>query len=258
MRVSELHIYPVKSLGGISLQQSPVTARGLAHDRCYMLVDRNNRFISQRSHPVLALFRLALTASGFSVDFGSQRLPLPFTMSGPMETVSIWEDEAQTVLAPSLCHEWFSDMLGEAVRLVYMPDSTQRFVDRRYAANNETVSFADGYPLLLISQASLDLLNEKLAVPLGMDRFRPNIVINGTRPHAEDEMDAFRINDAVFKRVKPCARCVITTINQQTGEKMREPLATLATYRQHDHKILFGQNVLCLEEGVISVADIVY
>jgi uncharacterized protein YcbX len=151
--------------------------------------------------------------------------------------------------------QWLSEQLNLQVKLVMMPESTQRKADPRYAKNEENVSFADGFPYLLISQASLDHLNELLEEPIVMQRFRPNFVVTGTSPHAEDDWKSIQIGTLFFDLVKPCARCVLTTIDPETAQKGKEPLKTLATYRRVGNKILFGQNVVTKQNGLVKQGD---
>ena len=217
-----------------------------------MLVDENGTFLTQRTVHELALFKIKLIETGFEITFKNQSLELPFAIRGDQIQVSIWDDQVEAVLAADKYNHWFSNALKRPVRLVYMPDDCERPVNTKYADNDEQVSFADAYPVLLLSEASLDLLNSKLDEPLGMDRFRPNIVVNGLNPHAEDQLATFDIDRVMFKTAKPCARCVVTTINQQTLKTSKEPLATLAKYRMQDNSINFGVNVICLSEGQIS------
>jgi hypothetical protein len=153
--------------------------------------------------------------------------------------------------------EWFSRMLSFRCRLVYMPDSSHRLVDQQYAHRQEVTSFSDAFPLLLIGQASLDDLNKRLPSPLPMDRFRPNIVFSGGEPYQEDNMPHFQISGISFFGVKPCARCVITTIDQSTAGKSKEPLRTLNGYRARNNKIYFGQNLLFGGVGKICVNDVI-
>jgi uncharacterized protein len=251
VQVSQLYIYPVKSLGGIALEQALITGRGLQYDRRYMLVDEHNIFITQRTLHKMALFGLRMGDEGFVISYEGEELMLPFSVTGEEITVTVWDDTVQATLAGLHYNEWFSRQLQQPVKLVYMHENSARPVNTRYADNGEQVSFADAYPVLLISDASLELLNSKLPEPIGMDRFRPNIVISGMQPHEEDNLTFFTINNIRFKAAKPCARCVVTTINQQTLQVSKEPLATLARYRLNDHKINFGENVICLEEGMI-------
>lgn len=258
MHLLALYIYPIKSLGGISLTRSRVTRRGLQYDRRYQLVDAQGTFLTQRNLPQLALFvtRLLPGEEGFGVTYGAETLALPWALTaGPRTTVTVWDDAVEAIVAPEEVNSWFSARLQQPVRLVYMPDDSHRPVSAKYAVDNEPVSFADGYPVLVISDASLAHLNAQLAEPIGMDRFRPNMVVQASTPHQEDLLQYFRLGGLAFKGVKPCARCVVTTINQQTATKGKEPLATLARYRSVDNKILFGQNVLCLAEGWVSVGE---
>jgi uncharacterized protein YcbX len=151
--------------------------------------------------------------------------------------------------------EWFSEFLGISCKLVAMTERSIRPVAKEYAVNNDVVSFADGYPFLLISEATLDDLNSRLATPVPMKRFRPNLVVKGCEPFAEDTWKEIQIGDAKFYVVKPCARCTIPTVDIETGEKGVEPLRTLATYRNFENKVLFGQNLLPASNGTLSVGD---
>lgn len=257
MQVSQIFIYPIKSLGGIELKQSLVTQRGLQHDRRYMLVDENGLFISQRTIHKMALFKLSLVDDGFNVQYENQFVKVPFSITGITQKVTIWDDVVDAVIATDDLNNWFSLHLNKNVKLVYLHNQSVRPVNPKYANNNEQVSFADGYPLMMITEASLNLLNSKLKKPIGVDRFRPNLVLSGAEPHSEDELRNFKIGTAQFKVAKPCARCVVTTINQQTLQTGKEPLATLAKYRKVGDNVNFGVNVICLKEGDISVGDTV-
>ncbi|WP_134092019.1 MOSC domain-containing protein [Olivibacter sp. XZL3] len=258
LTISELFVYPIKSLGGVSLRQAHVTDRGLQYDRRWMLIDSQNRFLTQREYPQMALLTVLIGADGLSVvhpEMGTIRIPFESAYSDA-EEVRIWEDCCTAVLMGSDFDAWFSEALGMNCRLVYMPDSTERQVDQRYAAKGAITSFSDAYPFLLIGQASLDDLNRRLETPLPMNRFRPNIVFTGAEPFEEDRMNHIRIGDKIdFYGVKLCARCVMTTIDQQSGEKSKEPLKTLASYRSKNKKILFGQNLVHQGNGTIEVGD---
>ncbi|MET0395027.1 MAG: MOSC N-terminal beta barrel domain-containing protein [Chitinophagaceae bacterium] len=261
LRVSELFVYPVKSLGGISLPAAELTDRGFRYDRRWMLVDEQHRFLTQRQYPQMALLQPVITGEGIRIhnrqDAG-EKILLPFTASGETLDVQIWDDRCSAVAVGRVADEWFSRALQMNCRVVFMPDESLRRVDPAYALHgNDFSAFSDDYPLLLISQASLDDLNSRLAAPLPMDRFRPNMVITGSHPYEEDEMAHFTIRGIDFYGVKPCSRCVVTTIDQQTGEKQPEPLRTLASYRRRNNKILFGQNVLCNQPGTVQVGDAV-
>jgi uncharacterized protein len=262
LQISELYIYPIKSVGGIAKETVEITNTGLKHDRRWMLVDDNNIFLSQRTYPQMALLQPTETANGIVVTYKNnpqQSITIPFYNEGKNTIqVSIWDDVCEAIEVSILCNKWFSEILQTNCKLVYMPDDTKRLVDKRYAANNEVTSFSDGYPILIIGQTSLDHLNEKLDEPIPMDRFRPNIVFTGGHAHIEDEMELFTINDLNFLGVKPCSRCVMTTINQQNIKKGKEPLKTLATYRTKNNKIYFGQNVLQQQNGNIAIGNKLY
>jgi uncharacterized protein YcbX len=237
-----------------------VTDRGLEHDRRWMLVDGNNWFLTQRELPRMSLLQVRLNADGLSVHHKhtGESIQIPFTPTGALCTVTVWDDTCDAQYVDKSADEWFSRMLSISCRLVYMPESTQRKVDPNYAQGEEITSFSDGYPLLLIGQSSLDDLNHKLPQPITMERFRPNIVFTGGAPFQEDEMTAFNIAGITFYGVKPCARCAIPTIDLNTGEKGKEPLKTLSGYRQRNKKIYFGQNLLfdkTTKPGQISVGD---
>ncbi|WP_460908687.1 MOSC domain-containing protein [Spirosoma areae] len=260
MTISELRIYPIKSLGGISVSEVIVEEKGFRHDRRFMLVSPAGEFMTQRTNHHMALIDVAIQRSDVSGERLHVRhrnrpddvLELPLAVDAPTETmlVTIWDSKAvpaQTVSAEA--DQWFTNALGKPCRLVFMPETTHRAVEPAYARANDAVSFADGYPYLLIGRASLDHLNQRLAEPITMLRFRPNIVVDGSLPNEEDAWNVFKMGDIDFYGVKPCARCVLTTINPETGAKGKEPLQTLATYRQWKSKILFGQNVLVKSTG---------
>ncbi len=259
LTISELYIYPIKSLGGIALDKATLIERGFEHDRRWMLVDADNQFLSQREVNAMALLKVQLTAQGLLITNSGvpgEELLVPF-LPTITETgmVTVWSSHCRAQRVSDEADDWFSKQLGFPCKLVYMPDTTRRYVDGRYAHNKEITSFSDGYPLLLIGQASLDDLNNRLETPLPMNRFRPNIVFTGGAAFQEDYMKHFEINGITFFGVKPCSRCVMTTINQQTAEKAKEPLKTLSTYRMKNKKIYFGQNLLHQGTGVVSIGD---
>ena len=259
MYLREINIYPIKSLGGISLQKAEVQQTGLQHDRRWMLVDEKGQFLSQRTLACMAMLQVSLMQDGLLISpkkNSLQPLFIPFNASTRKElAVSIWDDVCTAVEVSAEANEWFTHALGVKAQLAYMPESTQRFADNNYAKNNEIVSFADGYPLLMVGQSSLDDLNERLPSPILMKRFRPNLVFCGGTPFCEDSFKEFRVGEVTFNAVKPCARCVMTTINQEDGTKGQEPLRTLATYRTKGNKILFGQNLLQNNRGTIQIGD---
>lgn len=263
MFLSEINIYPIKSLGGIPLKSSIVEERGLQYDRRWMLVDEKNQFLTQRDYPQMARFHIDLENEGFvNVSFNRKSLAIPLLINSEKTVnVKIWSSRVKAKYYADEVNEWFSENLQAKCRLVLMPEETKRKVNPIYAVRKyeDTVSFADGYPFLLIGENSLADLNGKLEKSLPMNRFRPNFVVSGSEAFAEDSWKKIKIGDTVFHIVKPCARCVITTINQETGEKDSvEPLKTLAKYRNKNGKVLFGCNLIAEKQGkVIKVGDAV-
>jgi len=258
MTVQDLYIYPVKSLGGIKTEKARALQRGFEFDRRWMLIDDTGKFISQRTEFQLALLRTRITENGVQISHKSKdtsiSIPFGFGSAGPVD-VSIWDDRLQAVHVSEEADEWFSEMTGKSCRFVFLPENGQRPVDPRYAANEEQVSFADAFPYLLISQASLNDVNSRMNEPVPMNRFRPNIVISNTEAFEEDTWNEIRIGEVRFKVAKPCARCVLTTVDQETAIKGKEPLATLARYRTINNKVMFGQNLIALNEGFITAGD---
>jgi len=256
--ISELLIYPVKSLGGISVKSAVLTDRGFEYDRRFMLIDSQNRFVTQREFPELAFFKTAILGDQLSMtdkrDGSSVAVPL-IAVEGEQIGVQIWDDHCQAMLLDNTIADWFSARLSQAVQLVYMPDESHRRVDPAYAGNGELTSFSDGYPVLIIGEESLKGLNARLENPIPMDRFRPNIVFSGGYPHVEDTFNTFRAGDVQLHAVKPCARCVLTTTDQETGQRTAEPLKTLSKYRSQHNKIYFGQNLLASNTGEVRLGD---
>ena len=261
LEVSELFIYPIKSLGGIAVKSAKITDRGFQYDRRWMLVDSDNRFLTQREFPQMALLQVQLSANGLHVHHKiNKTTPVNIPVDSEyneVTTVQVWSDKCKAIFVSQELDEWFSEMLSIKCRLVYMPDSSKRRVDSRYAENKEITSFTDGYPFLLIGQSSLDDLNMRLTEPLPMNRFRPNIVFTGAEPYQEDKIQHFSINDIQFYGVKLSSRCVVTTIDQDIALKSKEPLKTLAGYRQKNNNIYFGQNLLHKGEGEIRIGDVI-
>lgn len=257
LKVSEIWIYPIKSLGGIRLTSAKVMQKGLQYDRRWMLVDEQNGFLTQRVHHQMALFKLSVEKSGFTIVHNENTFFLPFENELLRQPIlsKVWDDEVTVLEVSPQASEWFSKQLGFACKLVQFPETNPRPVDERYHINHEHVSLADGYPLLIIGQNSLNDLNSRLQSPVPMNRFRPNLVFTGGKPYEEDEWRNFSVGKNKFVGVKPCSRCVLTTINQQTGEQGKEPLATLASYRKKENKIYFGQNVLAIDYDEIQEGD---
>ncbi len=257
--VQDIFVYPIKSLGGIRLSKAVVEERGFRHDRRWMLVDDAGMFITQRRHPNLALFQVDMGEGGLTVFYkngNGTSVKIPFDVAvGPELMVTVWDDQVLAKIVHPDLNRWFSHFLGFQVSLVVMPEAVHRKVDAKYAVHSESVSFADSMPYLLIGQESLIDLNSRLESPVPMNRFRPNIVFSGGRPYLEDSFHKIRIGELEFQIVKPCARCVMTTVDQATGEKGKEPLKTLSSYRASNGKVLFGQNAVALQAGEIKVGD---
>ncbi|MBI5946283.1 MAG: MOSC domain-containing protein [Chloroflexi bacterium] len=254
--LSNLTNYPIKACRGFDVLESRVERMGLANDRRMMLVTPDGSFLTQREHPRLALVTpqlkkdaVTLSAPNFdSIHFGIQK-------SGASIPVSIWSSkDVQAIDQGDEVAQWFSDWLGAAVRLVHFANGYKRRLNPNYAVSaDDQTGFADGYPILIIAEESLQDLNSRLDSALPMNRFRPNIVVQNCAPFAEDTWKRIRIGDVEMALVKPCPRCVVTTIDKETLEKSKEPLKTLATYRNQKGGAMFGMNVIPLNEGQIKV-----
>jgi len=260
--LSSIHVYPLKSASGIAPNEADVERRGLAGDRRWMLVDGDGTFLSQRSHPRLALIGVKRTDEGLRLTAPDQESIDVVQPGASVErrTVTVWGDAVEAALASDAAHAWCAAFLETDVRLVYMPEASRRAVDAEYATrDDDVVSFADGYPLLLTTTASLADLNDRLDAPLPMDRFRPNVVVDGTAAWAEDAWRRIRIGAVTFRAVKPCGRCAVTTTDQQTAARGKEPLKTLATFRRgaDTGMVYFGWNLIPEAPGRLRVGDAV-
>jgi uncharacterized protein YcbX len=257
LKLTQIWIYPIKGLGGISLSSALVMEKGLQYDRRLMLVDETNTAMTQREFPGMALFRssihdgqLTITRQGQSIKLDLEKPPL----SG-MVRVNVWDDTVSCFEVDPSYSQWFSDLLASPCRLVYFPEENSRPVDPRYHVNHEQVSLADAYPFLIIGQSSLDELNSRLKEPLPMNRFRPNFVFSGGTPFEEETWRNFSVGTTRFVGVKTCARCIVPTIDQDTGERAPEPLKTLSSYRKRENKVYFGQNLVALDYKSVSIGD---
>jgi uncharacterized protein YcbX len=257
MTLTALNVYPLKSAAGIALDAAELDDFGLRYDRRWMVVDGTGRFVSQREEPRLSLVRTRIGNDALFLDFdGLTTLALPLVDGSTVHRrVTVWRDTVDACDAGDEAARWLSEAFGQRCRIVHMPGNTVRAVDTRYDVGNHRVAFSDGFPLLLISQGSLDELNTRLPVPLPMNRFRPNLVVAGCAPHAEDTWRRIRIGSVDLAVVKPCARCVATTVDQATGVTGKEPLRTLATYRKEGNNVFFGQNVIHLTRGQLRIGD---
>jgi uncharacterized protein YcbX len=250
--VTALNIYPVKSCRGIPLDRARLTDAGFEHDREWMVTRPDGRFLTQRDEPRLALIQPAFEGEWLRLEApGRDPLRLPLDAAGPELEVTCWRDRCAAFDAGEEAARWLTAHLGSPARLVRFDARRSRRCNPEWTGDvAATTRFADAYPWLLISQASLDDLNSRLAVPLPMNRFRPNIVVDGLPPYGEDEVRDFVADRIRLRAVKPCDRCIITTTNQATAEREGdEPLATLRTYRFDPRLrgVLFGQNLVLVE-----------
>jgi len=254
--LASLIYYPVKACRGFNVSSWQVERMGLQDDRRMMVVTPGGRFLTQREHPRLALVTPELQGENLTLRAPEiDPVHLPVRKTGAPWSVEIWKSRGvQAIDQGEQAAEWFSDWLGQQVRLVHLAEGFQRMVNPNYAVNTDDhTSFADGYPILLISENSLDDLNARLESPLPMNRFRPNLVVKASEPFAEDRWKRIRIGGVELAIVKPCARCVVTTIDKETLERGKEPLKTLAGYRRHSLGAVFGQNAIPLKEGRLQV-----
>ncbi len=252
-----IHIYPIKGLRRVALQEAQVEPQGLAHDRRWMLVGRSGTCLSQRQVASLALLRAAVTPDGLRVSArGAPDLVVARPrVDAPRLNVTIWGDALEAACATPEADRWFTTTTGQSCRLVFMDDAVTRRVNAAYDPGGAVVSFADSYPLLLTSVQSLADLNARMVRPLPMSRFRPNVVVNGFAPFAEDGWREIQIGSVRFRVVKPCPRCVVTTIDQESTKTGTEPLRTLSTFRHRGGKVYFGENLIPQGPGTIRVGD---
>jgi hypothetical protein len=254
-----LYVYPVKSCRGIARQRAALTATGLAHDREWMVVGQDGRFLTQRDTPRLALVSPALRGEGLVLEAeGMTSLAVATrTAHEPAVEVIVWDDRCLARDEGPEAARWLTELLGRESRLVRFDPSRPRRTDPKWSQGiaGET-RFSDGFPLLVLSQASLDDLNARLSAPLPLDRFRPNLLLEGCEPYAEDSLGSFNLGRAMLRAVKPCTRCVVTTTDQRTAARDgEEPLRTLKTYRWNAklRGVTFGQNVIVESPGEVML-----
>ncbi len=256
--LASLHVYPIKSCAGTSVDSWRADPLGFAHDRRWMVVDEENIFLSQRELPRMSLVKPEIKDGHLSIAAPDMPpLEVPFEPGGSRSLTRVWGDAVETVTTGDEASRWFSEFLRIPCRLVHLPDNSIRRVDPDYARPEDRVHLADGFPFLLISEESLENLNSRLDESLPMNRFRPNLVVRGVEPFAEDGWRSVRIGDLVFRVAKPCARCAITTVDQATGAKGKEPLTTLAAFRKVNGEVMFGQNLIHESPGSLRVGDVV-
>lgn len=262
MKITSIHIYPIKSLGGISLSKANLTLQGLAYDRRFMLTDKSGKCLTQRENATMALLKTKIEGKDLIV-WNSKApthqiaFPLKPKHFSKQQQVEIWEDTCMGNVLHKGINRWFSRQLNQDCQLVYMAEDSHRPIEEKYRKEGEIVSFADAYPFLLLGDASLDDLNTRLKSPIPADRFRANILFSGGAPFEEDKWTNFSINSQQFRCVKLCSRCQVPNINQQTGKIEKEPNRTLATFRVIKKNIKVGHNVCWekdLSKGKTSIA----
>ena len=257
MRVTGLYVYPLKSARALSLAVATLDEFGIEGDRRWCLVGDNGRVITQRDCPALATLDVSPNEDGLELQTAGRP---PLRVRRPERSregyrVEVWGDRTGGLAVGAEADSWLEGLLKRPCRLLYMPPTTHRQVSLSYGRPGDRVSFADGYPLLLTSEASLAELNRRMDRTMPMDRFRPNLVIDGSEPFAEDGWARIQVGDTEFRVVKPCARCVVTTTDQRTGVRGKEPLRTLATFRNADGKVLFGENLIHDGPGPVRPGD---
>ncbi|WP_028693811.1 MOSC domain-containing protein [Pseudomonas cremoricolorata] len=259
MLLSALYRYPLKSGQAQILAESSVDTLGLTGDRRWMVVRADNgQFLTQRAWPQMTQISalhlpdgsLRLEAPGFA----PLNVPVP-AADDALRGVTIWRDTLQVPDAGDAAADWLSALLGKALRLVHCPAHRARYLPNGYGLNSDRAAFPDGFPLLLIGQGSLDELNRRIGRPMHMLRFRPNLVVEGAEPFAEDRWRRIRIGDITLRLLKPSVRCILTTLDPATGQRSpdKEPLLTLKTFRARDGDVLFGQNLAADGEGMLRV-----
>ena len=256
MTLTEINIYPVKSFAGISLDSAQLDRFGPCGDRRWALVDDKGVAITQRDDPRLALIKTQLSGDTLILRLGEESIEIPLPGKDAQTCqLRVWADQVSAVDAGQEAATWLSESLHRKCRLAYIPDDSTRLVDDNYASAGETLGFADAFPILLISQASLDDLNSRLEIAVPMNRFRPNLVVSGCEPFAEDSWRRIRVGDVEFDLVKPCDRCVVPSIDQNTAERDTQINRVLASYRRRDGKIYFGQNLLYRKMGKLQLSS---
>jgi uncharacterized protein YcbX len=258
VQVSEIFTYPIKGCRRVQHDEAVVEPWGLAGDRRWLLIDPDGVAITQRDIAGLTMLRAVPGPEGLTLSYPDRE---PFVVPGlaPMPTVkgTVWGTTVAATPAGELADAWVSDALGAEARLIWLDDPTRRATDPDYSEPADRVSFADGYPLLLTNTASLEQLNDWMGDPLPMTRFRPNVVMESDRPFVEDEWTGrtIQVGQITFRVPRPCDRCVVTTTDQETGVRGKEPLRTLAKYRNINQGLMFGTNLIPVGTGVIRVGD---
>ena len=262
MTIQELYLYPIKSLSGIKVNSATLDARGFEYDRRWMVVDEDGVFISQRKYPVLASIQVALKGELLHLytqnDPTGTHIPLAPENGQSRLQVKVWDFVCNAVDGFDAANIWLSQQLSMKCRLVYMPKDIKRWIKNPKVPKGSILSFADGYPYLIIGSASLAHLNKKLDEPISMRRFRPNIVVHTNVPHEEDLWQSIGTGHSTFKLIKSCKRCIMVNVDPLTSITHKEPLRTLSSYRMKDNKVHFGMNAIWIpkyQDEVIRVGD---
>lgn len=263
MRITALHVYPVKSLKGIALNTAKIEKRGLQNDRRWMIIDQDGLFQSQRTIPILSQIQTEFVDQKLQLRYQASHILLPLTVNEtPNTTCKIWSNTCEAISGFDEADKWISNILAKDCRFVYMSNEVKRPVNPKFADDDQLVSFADGYPFLLANKASLQNLNDKLSDKVLMNRFRPNIVFESEQAFIEDEFKDIQIGQSFFTAVKPCSRCNLINVNQEKGTTHKEPLKTLSTFRKKENKVYFGQNLVWNfrkeksdNDSIISIGD---
>lgn len=258
MRLIQLNYFPVKSLAPLSPLSRVVDDFGFMGDRRWMLVDEMGKFVTQRAYPQLALLNVVEERDEHLIQFpDAKQYKISRENHCEEKEVTVWQDGVCAEIHQNELSQKLSSYLGFNCHLAYMPETTFRQVDTEYFSGEQRVGFADAFPFLLLNMKSLEELNRRLMTPVGMERFRGNLIIDGNEPYEEDSWKRIRVGEIEFDVVKPCSRCVMTTVDPKQGTKSKEPLSTLSTYRKNKFGVCFGQNLVHLNQGVLRVGDVV-
>lgn len=258
LTISELAIYPVKSMRQIQLQESALQFGGLKYDRRWMVIDDSGVMVTQRNVARLCLIQPELLKPEVDCSIKLSAVDMPdISISVPDGChtckAKIWDDVCNAYDAGDEIANWLKEFLSIDCRLVYFPEDEIRIVDQTYARPNDQTAFSDGFPILLTTQASLDDLNSRMDEVIAMARFRPNIVVSGCEAFAEDDWKLLKVDGITLRIVKPCGRCTVPNVDINSAERCKEPIKTLVTYRKRDHKVFFGQNVVSNGQGILAV-----
>ena len=258
-RLAGVFVYPIKSCAPMVVEAAEVERRGLKHDRRWMLVDEHGLFVTGRQFGSLVRVTVNAGQHGLHVSApGMEALTVRVPKPDERRRVSIWGEALSVIDAGDAAAEWFSHFSGRSLRLVYADAAMQRPVDPAFGQADDPVAFPDGYPVLLLSQAAVDELSLRVGRIMETGRFRPNLVVEGVAAHAEDGWKRVRVGSVFFDVVKPCIRCVFTTVDPLTGERSAdgEPLSSLKAYRHNGKGITFGQNLIPRSKGSVHVGDV--